>query len=471
MISKFIRIISLSLVALSLTAFAQADLAGRVNKIIAKHKKSDVTFAVKIVQADTHRTLYQLNPNLPMMPASNMKLITTAAALHYLGPDFQYVTRIAMLDDSLVIIASGDPLLGDQKTDAVLNRPNGWIFQSIASILKQRGVNKINDIAIKSQILDDIYTHSNWPADQLNRWYACQVASLNYNCNCIDLTVKNKSGKPVVIVEPKTNYVKITNQVIINTQKSGAVGAYSVPNQPNHLLVKGRCKSQQGPFPVTIQFPQAFFGCLLAESLTQNGINITGDIVSIKGQIENRLKNLTEFKTPIWLCIQRANTDSLGLAAEALLKTIAHHKTAKPGSWPAARVCVTDYLNSLNVESAEFFIDDGSGLSRNNRLSANTITAVLLDISQKPYYNRFKDTLAVGGKTGTISRYFKTTPHKGNIIGKTGYIKGVRTFSGICKTKKGDIIFSILTNGKAYTRNAINDIAKAVIDEFETPSD
>ncbi len=74
------------------------------------------------------------------------------------------------------------------------------------------------------------------------------------------------------------------------------------------------------------------------------------------------------------------------------------------------------------------------------------------------------DSLVAGGVSGTIGKYFKEAPYKGNIIGKTGYISGIRTFSGLCKTPKGDYIFSILTSGGSpATRTAINDIAKAII--------
>ena len=88
------------------------------------------------------------------------------------------------------------------------------------------------------------------------------------------------------------------------------------------------------------------------------------------------------------------------------------------------------YLNLLGVDSEQFVLDDGSGLSRKNRLSCNVLVAVLDDLMQKPYAERYIATLAEGGNDGTIARYFQQAPYRGNIYGKTGYIAGVRTFFG-----------------------------------------
>ena len=163
----------------------------------------------------------------------------------------------------------------------------------------------------------------------------------------------------------------------------------------------------------------------------------------------------------------RCNTDSYGLAAEALLKTIsACAGNRQGGSWEGGREIVSGHLISLGVDRDEFFIDDGSGLSAKDRLSPNAITAVLRDVYAGPRWDVFKGSLATGGQSGTIAKYFKEKKYKGRVFGKTGYIAGVKSFSGVCSTGNGDYIFSIITN-KAWngkTRGAINDIVKTIID-------
>jgi D-alanyl-D-alanine carboxypeptidase/D-alanyl-D-alanine-endopeptidase (penicillin-binding protein 4) len=155
----------------------------------------------------------------------------------------------------------------------------------------------------------------------------------------------------------------------------------------------------------------------------------------------------------------------LGLAAEALVKTIAAHtnKTRKNGNWAEGRSLIQKYLLALGIEGKEFYIDDGSGLSRQNKLSANAITTVLSHIYKSNDWKLYKDSLAVGGIDGTIRKRFTEEKYRGKIFVKTGYIAGVRSLSGVCSTADGDYIFSILankTNGR--TRTAIDDIVKAI---------
>ena len=158
------------------------------------------------------------------------------------------------------------------------------------------------------------------------------------------------------------------------------------------------------------------------------------------------------------------------MAAEALLKTIAAHNNpnGKYGSWDRGRELVSEYLLGLGIDKSQFYIDDASGLSRQNELSAYAITKVLLNIYNSDNWEMYKDSLAVGGVDGTIARYFKEEKYKGKIIGKTGYINKVKTFSGICTTEQGDYIFSILANNtNGRTRGVINDIAEAIIDDAD----
>jgi D-alanyl-D-alanine carboxypeptidase/D-alanyl-D-alanine-endopeptidase (penicillin-binding protein 4) len=181
---------------------------------------------------------------------------------------------------------------------------------------------------------------------------------------------------------------------------------------------------------------------------------------------EYSIDELVEFRTPISRCLRRANKISLGLSAEALFKTIAAEKNGgENGSWEKGKKLVCDYLLSLGMDKDEFNLDDGSGLSRKNRLSPSTLTKVLGDMYQSPGKETFYSSLAISGEDGTIARYFRDFDYKGKIRGKTGYISGVKSFAGIAQTPDGDYFFAILVNqANGATREAINDIAKAIID-------
>jgi len=460
------RGIPIVLLSVWLSGVAAAGLAGRIDEIVEKRKGG--AHSIRVVRADSGTTVYSHRADRALIPASNMKLITTAAALEYLGADFEYTTRVGLCDNTLVVIGSGDPLLGDKEMDAKYGRQDGWIFERIAQALQDKGIQEINDIIVDTTVFDDERVHPSWPAKDHNRWYACEVSGLNYNGNCIEVIANRLGNSVAVSVEPRTNFVQIINEVKAISNGDGAVGAYR-NRQPNKITIFGKCKNRQGPFRVAIEQPAAFFGYLLAENLVRVGINAAGRLIEKSTPDDCEFRLVAEFTTPIGNVLRRANTDSLGLAAEALLKTIAAHESddGTDGSWERGRELVCQYLSGLGIASEEFHVDDGSGLSRENRLSAHAITTMLLALYQSDDWELYKGSLAVGGEEGTIGRYFKEARYRGKIVGKTGYISGVRSFSGLCRTQSGSYIFSIISNGpRGLSRDEINDVAEAVIDEF-----
>jgi D-alanyl-D-alanine carboxypeptidase/D-alanyl-D-alanine-endopeptidase (penicillin-binding protein 4) len=448
----------------------EAGLTERIDGIINQSSQKDVQYAIVIAKADSGEVVYSHNAKEAMVPASNMKVIVTAAALKYLGPDYEFKTKVGLCGDTLVVTGSGDPLLGDKVTDAKYLREPGWIFKDITAALKQNNKTIIKDIIVDSSIFDKERVHPNWSKKELNRWYACEVSGLNFNDNCIAVTVKNIGGKVTVDIEPETSFIKITNEVVPITEgksAKSAVGAYR-SQEPNKISIKGKCEKQEGPFDVAIENPAEFFGFLLQENLAGAGIKVDGQILEKQEPGDCNFKGLTEYRTTITDCLARCNKNSLGLAAEALLKTIAAKAApdGKNGSWAKGRELISGYMLELGIEKEEFYIDDGSGLSRENKISANAITKVLLDVYKGKNWEVYRNSLATGGVEGTIGKYFKEEKYKGKVFGKTGYIAGVTSFSGICSGKGGEYIFSILANKtKGGTREAINDIAKAIIDD------
>jgi D-alanyl-D-alanine carboxypeptidase/D-alanyl-D-alanine-endopeptidase (penicillin-binding protein 4) len=453
--------------SLCFATFAKANLTKRVNAIISQPSMKNVQFSIHIIKADSGRTVYSHNSRESLVPASNMKIITTAAALKFLGADYKYETKVGLCDDTLVVIGSGDPLLGDKTTDDKYNRKAGWIFEDIIAALKRKRITDIKDIIIDSGMFDDQRVHPSWPKKELNKSYACEVSGLNFRGNCIDISAK-KIGKSVVVsIEPQTAFIKTQNKVIPISKGTSTIGSYR-NSRPNEIVIHGKCKSSIGPYAVAIERPAAFFGFLLAENLAKAGIKTKGELIEKAVSEDCNVTVLTEYSTTMADCLARCNKDSFGLAAEALFKTLAANSsiTNKNGSWAAGRRIISSYLSTIGIDRSQFYIADGSGLSIQNELSAYVITKVLSDVYKDRDWPLYKASLAVGGVDGTISRYFKEQQYKGKICGKTGYIAGVKSFSGVCTTPAGDYLFSILankTNGK--TRTAINDIAKAIIDD------
>ncbi len=451
---------------------SQAGLAEKIDAVLLQSSQKNVDYSVCIVNAQTGKTIYEYNAHNALIPASNMKVITTAASLRYLGSDFEYKTKVGLLDGNLVIIGSGDPLFGDKVNDAKYSREKDWILKDIAKALKDNKVSVIKDIIVDTGVFDNQLVHPSWPKEELNRSYACEVSGLNYSNNCINMSLQNVNGQINISIEPQTSYVTLVNEVKVISSGDSAVSALRNP-QPNKLTIKGTCKNKVGPFEVTIERPAAFFGFILAEYLSKNGIGITGQLVETEYINTKDFKQITEFVTPISDCLSRCNKDSLNFAAEALMKTIASYNNPddRNGSWTRGAKLIGDFLRELNIGENEFAIDDGCGLSRKDKLSANLITKVLLDIYKGSNWKLYRDSLAIGGVDGTgpVADNFQEEKYKGSVLAKSGTITGVKSLSGVCLTASGDFIFSIITNKANWeSREAINDIVKAIIDEVKS---
>ena len=459
--------IAVVLLNLCLCGASLAGLTQRLAKAVGSQQDAD-SYAIQVVEPNSGTVLYSHNAHRPFMPASNMKVVTTAAALKYLGADFEYKTRVGLQNGALVVIGSGDPLLGDKSTDARYDRPAGWIFDKIVQALREQGVAEVNDILIDTTVFDDERVHPSWPARDYNKWYACEICGLNFNDNCIEVTATNLGDGVALGLEPKTSFVQVVNEVEPVTGGDSAIGTNRT-TQPNKIIAFGKCRSREGPFRVAIEQPAAYFGFVLAENLVRAGIVPRGRLVEKAVNGEAGFQPLVEFTTPLADCLRRANTDSLGLAAEALLKTIDAQSRSdrKNGGWAGGRERIAKFLSDLGIASEEFVIDDGSGLSRNNRMTTYALSKILLDLYRSRNRELFEDSLAVGGEDGTIDKYFNEPKYRGRIHAKTGYISGVRALSGVCLTDTGPYLFSILSNGpKGLSRDALNNIPKAIIDEY-----
>jgi D-alanyl-D-alanine carboxypeptidase/D-alanyl-D-alanine-endopeptidase (penicillin-binding protein 4) len=462
-----IKILAIFLVFSTYAGNVCADLAGRLDTIVASQNEGKVRIAVHILNPESGAVIYSRNASTPLTPASNMKLITTAAALNYLGPDFLYQTRAGLIGDNLAVIGSGDPLLGDKSTTEKLSFEPRWMLKDICEQLKGANITAINDIIIDSTIFDDERVHPSWPKDELNRWYACEVSGLNYNGNCIEVIAEVVGGRVQLTLDPQTAYVEIINKCAPALKGPDTVWCSRQPGS-NVITVMGTCYKRCQPVRVAIDRPPAFFGYLLAEELERTGVTVRGRLIEKEILSDDKLRTVAIYRSSIWDVLVRCNRDSLGLAAESLLKTISASRepNGKGGSWPAGQQIIAQYLLSLGIPPDQFVIDDGSGLSEKNRLTANALATVLLKLYKDPNWERFKQTLAIGGTDGTIEKYFNEPKYKGKVFAKTGYIEGVKALSGVCSTSSGDRIFSIITNNtNGATRQAINDIVKAIIDE------
>ena len=451
----------------------------QVRDILQLKANSKTDFSIHFVDPATGQTIFQHRCDAAQIPASNMKLVTTAAAVEVLGADFVYQTVLGLLEGSLVIIAGGDPLLGDPVMAAEKGLKNDEIFDLFLAQLQQRKITHINrDLLIDDFLFDDVRFHPSWPVNQANNWFAAEVSALNFNDNCIDVTISPAAQAGQLAgyaINPNTSYVNITNECITAAKGTNTCWAARQLGA-NHITLKSEVRNEDTIY-VTVARPSAFFGHLLAEHLLQAGINIDGRLIikqirGEKGRPPANFEVLLTYRTPLKEVLLRANRDSLNLAAECLFKTAgAYYKPPgatenQQGGWPGGRRAVNAFLEKLQVDPNQYQIDDGSGLSRENRLSARCLTQVLSYMYRHPAGEMFRQTLATP-ENGTLKkkRRFSEPAYQGRIFAKTGYISGAWALSGYCRTADGQwLAFSILAqNATAGPVPAMDEIVKIIM--------
>ncbi|MHC4194314.1 MAG: D-alanyl-D-alanine carboxypeptidase/D-alanyl-D-alanine-endopeptidase [Planctomycetota bacterium] len=275
---------------------ACADLAKQINGIVGRKSQKKVQFSIQIIKADSGKTVYRRDATKALIPASNMKIIISGAALEYLGPRYDYQTKVGLCNDTLVIVGSGDPLLGDEVTDTKYDRNPGWIFEDIVSVVKEKRVKGVRDIIVDSSIFDDQRVHTSWRKEELNRPYACEISGLNYNGNCIEVTARTVKGKVELSVTPASGYVKIINKCKPTSKRRNTVWC-ARPAGTNTITVLGECY-KEWPVHVTVERPAAFFGYLLAEKLAKEGVNTEGKVIEGAAGRDCKFRLLRVYNTP-----------------------------------------------------------------------------------------------------------------------------------------------------------------------------
>jgi D-alanyl-D-alanine carboxypeptidase/D-alanyl-D-alanine-endopeptidase (penicillin-binding protein 4) len=301
-----------------------------------------------------------------------------------------------------------------------------------------------------------------------------QVSGLNYNTNCLDVRLRPGSqvnAPALVSITPDTHYVRLINRT--KTVAAGnSTGWASRSRDDNEIVLRGNVRTEQ-LFNVTIDRPAAFFGMALAEYLSKQGIAIRGKLVVMslrdaQGGLPDAMEPLLVHQTPLEAVVRRANQRSLNLAAECLIKRIGADRARQQqalarGTWQNGSESAAEFIKSLGYAQTEYLIDDGSGLSRNNRLSAGVLVGVLRDVYQNVFFERFLNTLAKPG-AGTLQRRFGHFDSD-RLYAKTGFVNGAWALSGFYQRSDGQwVIFSMIANRK--TGGSLRPVIDAIVTAF-----
>jgi len=444
-----------------------------IDRQISRTDLGGGTMSVYIADLDTGEELADHEGKRAMVPASNMKILTSGAALYVLGGDFVFRTEL-IIDDTvspptLIIKGDGDPALGDPAifSGETPGMTLDTLFDQIANALKGAGIEKVGRILIDDRTFDRNYTHPCWPKEQLNRWYCAQVGGLNFHTNVINVyTTPSTGGLPDVRLQPDADWVDFQIKAKSNTKKRDTAWV-ARPTKSNSFMLFGNV-GKKSEIPVAIDTPPLFAGQLLANELDKRGIDVGDDdgypldAVSLFEITDHYTSSRTVavITTPLYDVLKRTNTDSYNLYAEALLKRIGHEITSDPGSWKngatVIRMLLAEKLGAAAAEST--VISDGSGMCRKNRVAPKTITSWMRKLARSDHWEMFRDSLATPGN-GTLRKRFLDESLESQFYGKSGYLTGMYALSGVLVHPRSGrrVAFSIMINDVkpgATSRNA-----------------
>jgi D-alanyl-D-alanine carboxypeptidase/D-alanyl-D-alanine-endopeptidase (penicillin-binding protein 4) len=431
-------------------------LAGRLDPLLHSFDDSGAIYAARVIELPSGRELYSHRADEPMIPASNGKLANDASALDHFGPNHTFKTYLAIDGDDLWLIGSGDPGCGDDKIAERHGGSTTTMLDEFASALQSKGIKHIKgNLYFYDATFDKQRVEPSWSKSFLTDWYAAPVAGLNFNDNCVDVTVYPTSeGKPARYeITPPTTQATIVNNC--TTGKSKNPADIDRATDANIYTLTGTTDEKKKLQSKPVTDPGMFFADALRTNLQSHGITIDGktarsDDVFCGEPVPSADHIVAVHETSMTDVMWRINKHSQNLFAEAICKlqgrdwNVAHGKD-EPGSWASGGQAIRDFLHRQKIDDSKYVIVDGSGLARGNRVTTRLISDLFAAMSRHKYAEAFRQSLSIAAVDGTIGKRMEDI--KGRVFAKTGYIGGVRSLSGYVHTRQGKwLCFSIIYN-------------------------
>lgn len=444
----------------------ERQLIRSINRKIAE-SGLETNIGIQVVALKTGKTIYALNQNHLFNPASNNKLFTASATVHYLPPDYRFSTTVwtdssaivTRTADRLVLKGGGDPDLFYEDLDT--------LAQAVANLIDSVGI-----LIIDNTVMDTVRQGSGWMWDEGSAWYAAQIDGLSFNDNCIDFHVSpGESGNPPLItIHPNTRYVKLINTAV-TVRDTVDLKDFSIRrqwwNSTNTFDITGDfyvTKPDTLVYYRNVQDPALFTGTVFSEMLEKYGVKFGQPLA--KGVVRTNEVLIAERKSePLISSMTNFLKKSDNLTGELYLKTIAHLLTGKPGSWNQGTVAVRSFLQQeVGVDTTSFAYADGSGISRYNYCSPAILTKLLTYIySHQNFRDVFMEALPIGGRDGTLERRMKGEIFTNRVHAKTGTLSGVTSLSGFIFPRHGDpLAFSIMMNGYVDDSKPFRDLQDGI---------
>jgi serine-type D-Ala-D-Ala carboxypeptidase/endopeptidase (penicillin-binding protein 4) len=449
-----------------------AQLSGRLSASAQKWPLSSAGWGM-VVQTlgqtsgqSKPQTLYSKSPTALLVPASNTKVLTTAAALARLGPNYRIRTAVygnpanasSGALATLRIVGQGDPGL----TTPQLNR--------LATTLQAKGIRQVGQL-----IGDDTYfkgpaINPYWDPDDTVEAYGAAVTSLILNQNIIGLTmVPQGLGQPLLAKwDDPTDQDdwRLNNDTATVSRSSGE--SIDTSRSGNVVTVSGQLRVGSAPELVGVAVPNAgnYLVGKFRKVLGRNGITVNSStLVRSSPRTPGEVELASVESEPLSQMIFVTNQESNNLYAEALMKTLGQMQNpATTNATVSGTAAIRTILAGLGVDSAGIALVDGSGLADRNRISALALAQTLQAVAAYPNFETYRRSLPVSGRSGTLKDRFKNSAAQGIVFAKTGTITGAVSLSGyVYPPNHPPVVFSVIVNSGASASSVRSQVDSLVL--------
>jgi len=421
-----------------------AKIKNDISDILNEPIFSQTLASIKVVSLNDNSVIFEHNSKLLMHPASNMKLITSAAALAILDTNYQFNTELYIEDydeinktcKNLYLKGYGDPDLTLLDID------------SLAEIVKNYGLKTVlQDIIVDDSFFDDTRWGNGWMWDDESDPDAPHISPLSVNKNCVNVILFADNQNTFVYTEPMTEFVLILNNTKLanNTTLKKPQIKLVYQNEKNYAYFDGEISPfQQWKKKVSLREPALFTGTIFKEALRSKFIVVYGKVT--KGTIQANARKIYNKSRSICEVLNNMNKNSDNLSAENILKVLGANKYGVPGTSRNGIFAINRFLDSIGLDTTKLMIADGSGVSRYNLISAEQIVQFLVNIYKHPkIFLVFYNSLPIASIDGTLSNRMIDYENAQNVRAKTGTLNGVSCLSGYIKTIGGEMLaFAIM---------------------------
>lgn len=439
-----------------------------VNSILSSTCLRKNNYGVKIYSLDRGETLYETRSKRLFIPASNAKILTTAVALKYLGSNYRFSTGIytdgilenETLKGNLYIKGSGDPKLVTEQLWLIVNE------------LRNLPIKKIKgNIIADDSFFDDRKRIKTWIKNPGAQAYEAPLGALSFNFNTVKVYVspgKKAGDRPVIVIEPENEYIKLENNAqTLKPGKRRRLIVNRVDKEDHDLItISGGINLGQprAQYFLNITDPTQYALNVFKSYIKLSGIKFGGQLQ--QGKVPDGAMELYMHEgEPLALALRGLNKFSNNFVAEQILKTIGGEHLDLPGSTKKGLRVFEEYMTQLGYGPEQYSIHDGSGLSRQNRLSPEIIVDILRNVKDDlSVYPEFVTALGVMGVDGNVKNRMKKVASSSKARVKTGTLNFVSALSGFFQSKEGELFaFSILMNDLKCSNRRVKKIQDQII--------